>query len=200
MISADNKTLRVWHVLGGSHDNMNLEKENCYKCACCLQKGKQQYIMPIRGRRNVLQACYIWSKSVTSALSFEREDFSYQPERMWKEAMTDRKQLFIGTHIHKVPAAVCTISRTAGPSIFVSPILKSPRKIPTVPAQREDYCFPICCPAQTQPYQSKPGQLLFHILLMYWKAFHSRLPLAAGPEQVSVPNSTMENNQAFLLD
>ena len=117
-----------------------------------------------------------------------------------QEAMTDRKQLFIRMHIHKVSAAVCTISRTAGPSIFVSPMLKSPRKIPTVPAQREDYCFPICCPVQTQPYQSKPGQLLFHILLMYWKAFHSRLPLTAAPEQVSVPDSTMENNQAFLLD
>lgn len=90
-------------------------------------------------------------------------------------------------------------SRTAGPSIFVSPILKSPRKIPTVPAQREDYCFPICRPVHTQPYQSKPGQLLFHILLMYWKACHSRLPLTAGPEQVSVPDSTMENNRAFLL-
>lgn len=35
---------------------------------------------------------------------------------------------------------------------------------------------------------------------MYWKAFHSRLPLTAGAEQVSVPESTMENNQAFLLD
>lgn len=89
-------------------------------------------------------------------------------------------------------------SRTVGPSIFVGPILKSPRKTPTVPAQREDYCFPICCPVQTWPYQSKPGHLLFHILLMYWKAFHSRLPLAAGPEQVSVPSSTMKNNQAFL--
>lgn len=112
----------------------------------------------------------------------------------------EARQLFIRTHIHKVLAAVCTISRTAGPSIFVSPILKSPRKIPTVPAQREDYCFPICWPVRTQPYQSKPGQLLFHILLMYWKAFHSRLLLTAGPEKVSVPNSTMENNQAFLLD
>lgn len=101
--------------------------------------------------------------------------------------MTDRKQLFIRTHIHKVPAAVYTISRAAGPSIFVSPTLQSPRKIPSVPGQRKDYCFPICCPVQTQPYQSKPGQLLFHILLMYWKAFHSRLPLISGPEQVSVP-------------
>lgn len=116
------------------------------------------------------------------------------------ERRTDRKQLFIRTRILKVPASVCTISRTAGQSIFVSSILKSPRKIPTVPAQREDYCFPICCPVQTQPYKSKPGQLLFHILLMYWKAFHSRLPLTAGPEQVSVLNSTIENNQAFLLD
>ncbi len=53
-----------------------------------------------------------------------------------EEAMTDRKQLLIRTHIHKVPAAVGTIFRTAGPSIFVSPTLKSPRKIPTVPAQR----------------------------------------------------------------
>lgn len=35
---------------------------------------------------------------------------------------------------------------------------------------------------------------------MYWKAFHSRLPLTAVAEQVSVPESTMENNQAFLLD
>lgn len=141
----------------------------------------------------VLQVCYNLK---------ERIFFSYisQPARMWKETMTDRKELFIRTHIHKVPAAVCTISRTAGPSIHVSPILKSPRKIPTVPAQREDYCFPICCTVQTQPYQSKAGQLLFHILLMYWKAFHSRLPLTAGPEQVSVPDSTMENNQAFLLD
>lgn len=47
----------------------------------------------------------------------------------------------------------------------------------------EDYCFPICCPEQTRPYQSKPAQLLFHMALMYWKAFHSRLPLAAAAEQ-----------------
>lgn len=114
--------------------------------------------------------------------------------------MTNRKQLFIMAHIDKEPAAVCIISRTVQPFIFVSCILKSPRQIPTVPAQRVDYSFPICCPEQTQPYQSKPGQLLFHILLMYWKARHSRLPLAARPEDVSVLCSTMENNQAFLLD
>lgn len=208
-LSWSQQTIRHWRFdicLGGAMTrwtwNGALEKENCNKCPCCLQRGKQQYIIPLRKRSNVLHACYIQRKSGTSALSFERENFSYssQAGKMWKEAMTDRKQLFIRTHIHKASAAACTISRTAGPSIFVSPKLKSPRKIPTVPAQREDYCFPICCPLQTQPYQSKPGQLLFHILLMYWKAFHSRLPLTAGPEQVSVPNSTMENNQAFLLD
>lgn len=157
-----------------------------------LEVKEAMFYMPATQSAEVLQV----------RKNLKEGDFAYSspPAGMWKEAMTDRKQLFIRTHIHKVPAAVCTISRTAGPSIFVSAVLKSPRKIPTVPAQREDYCFPICCPAQTRPYQSKPGQLLFHILLMYWKAFHSRLPVAAGPEQVSVPDSSMENNQAFLLD
>lgn len=160
----------------------NLVSLCCFACFTCLQHKELK--------------CY------KGAVVSKGEIFHavFQPTRMWTEAATDRKQLFIRTHSHQAPAAVCTISRTAQPSIFVSPMLKSPRKIPTVPAQREDYCFPICCPEQTRPYQSKPGQLLFHIALMYWKAFHSRLPLAAGPEQASVPDSTMENNQAFLLD
>lgn len=155
------------------------------------KEKKQWFTCMLHTERKCYKCTIIWKNN---------SSYSSQPARMWKDAMADREQLFIRTHIHKVRAAVCTISRAAGPSIFVYPILKSPRKIPTVPAQREDYCFPICCPVQTQPYQSKPGQLLFHILLMYWKAFHSRLPLTASPEQVSVLNSTMENNQAFLLD
>lgn len=209
MISADNKTFKVWHMLGRSHDKMNLKwcakKPKTAIMSMLHTKGKTAIYYNYTGKEEMF-TCMLHSEQmhhcVTSALTFERWDFSYssQPTKMWKEAMTDRKQLFIGTHIHKVPAAVYTISRTAGPSIFVCPVLKSPRKIPTVPGQRKDYCFPICCPVQTQSYQSKPGQLLFHILLMYWKAFHSRLPLIAGPEQVSVPSSTMENNQAFLLD
>lgn len=53
--------------------NGALDKENCYKCPCCLQKkGKQQYIIPIRKRSNGLHACYTQRESVTSALSFER--------------------------------------------------------------------------------------------------------------------------------
>lgn len=149
---------------------------------------------------HVLHACYTQQKVLQVCYDVKRRILHAVLSHQRSEAMTDRKQLFIRTQSHKVPADVCNISRTAGPSVFVSPILKSPRKIPTVPAQREDYCFPICCPVQSRPYQSKSGQLLFHIPLMYWKAFHSRLPLIAGAEQVSVPDSTMENNQAFLLD
>lgn len=98
-------------------------------------------------------------------------------------------------------AAVCDISRSCtAVLLFVSPSNSNPQEeYPRFhPARRgwvggcaggrgvEDYCFPICCPEQTRPYQSKPAQLLFHMALMYWKAFHSRLPLAAAAEQVSV--------------
>lgn len=169
---------------------------------CCLQRREKNSIAPTGGRGDVLQESYIRRKSVPRRLEFERGNFShrFQPARMRKESTTDREQLFIKAHFHKVTAAVRAAFRTTGPAAFVSAWLKSQRKTPAVPAQRENHCFPICCPVQTWPYQSRPGHLLFHILLMYWKAFHSWLPLSAGPEQVSIPDSTMENNQAFLLD
>ena len=49
-------------------------------------------------------------------VAFQRQNFSYssQPARMWKEAMTNRKQLFIRTHIHKVPGAVSAIFQDCG--------------------------------------------------------------------------------------
>lgn len=63
-------------------------------------------------------------------------------------------------------------------SILVSPVLKSPRKIAPVPAQRERItAFPYVVLCRHSHINLS---LLFHILLMYWKAFHSRLPLTAG--------------------
>lgn len=48
MISADNKTLKVWHMLGTRRWTRNgaLEKGGCDKCPCCLQRWKQ-YIIPM---------------------------------------------------------------------------------------------------------------------------------------------------------
>lgn len=176
------------------------KKENCFENVRAVYKeGKKQYIIHLRKSGNVLHA---EQKCYKCASIWKGENFSYSspPARMWKRRLWRIGNNYLSEHTStEYRQLSAPFSRTAGPSIFVSPILKSPRKIPTVPAQREDYCFPICRPVHTQPYQSKPGQLLFHILLMYWKACHSRLPLAAGPEQVSVPDSTMENNLAFLL-
>lgn len=122
----------------------------------------------------------------------------FLPTKILKEVMMATKQLFTMANINKVPAAICTISRTSQASIFVSHITKSPRQIPPVPAKRVDYCFPICCHLQTQRYQSEPGQLFFHILLMYWKACHSLLLLAATPEQ-SQPQLPQREQSRFSV-
>lgn len=116
-------------------------------------------------------------------------------------SVSDRKQSFIRKSLPPCSGSSCLqhFQELARPSsLFVSSSNSNPKeKYPGFHPARsgggglrregvEDYCFPICCPEQTRPYQSKPAQLLFHMALMYWKAFHSRLPLAAAAEQVSV--------------
>lgn len=106
--------------------------------------------------------------------------------------------VYHGTRQQSTLAAACIISRTAWPFLYVFHTLKSPRQISADPAQRVDYCFPICCPVKIQPYPPKPGQLL-----SYTSNMVESLPQSAAPRCLAwtdfSPNSTMENNQAFLL-
>lgn len=144
------------------------------------------------------------SPSLTSAVSYQRPNFRafffflfpfpFRQGRETEKPATDRKQLFIRKSLPPSSGSSSCLRHFqelhGHPPVCLPFKLKSPRRIPTVPSSPwggvEDYCFPICCPEQTRPYQSKPAQLLFHMALMYWKAFHSRLPLAAAAEQVSV--------------
>lgn len=78
------------------------------------------------------QRCY------KCAVISKGDHFVHFSSRESKEAATDRKQLFIRTDSLNVAGAVSTMSRTTGPSIFVSFIL---RETPTVPAQTGGLLF-----------------------------------------------------------
>lgn len=120
MISADNKALKVWHMLGTRRWTRNgaLAKGGSDKCPCCLQRWKQ-YIIPMLYKAErpcffvflcmfymlatytvkVLQVCYHFKGRIFHASS--------QPAWMWKEdTQTDRKQLFIRTHSHSTSSCL----------------------------------------------------------------------------------------------
>lgn len=189
--------------------NGALKKGGCDKCPCCLQRWKQ-YIIPMLYKAErpcffvflcmfymlgtytakVLQVCYHFKGRIFHAVLSQRGC----EKRIYRQI--GNNYLSEPTPTKYQQLSVPFPGQQSYP--YLSPLYSNPQEKYPQFQHREDYCFPICCPMQTQPYQSKPGQLLFHIPLMYWKAFHSRLPFTAGPEQVSVPDSTMENNQAFL--
>lgn len=197
MIWADNETLKVWHMLGWAMTRWTWNG--------ALRKRKPPWMcMLLTKRKTAIQCAYEGAKQCFTWILHSQQKCN-KCTTMQFSASNDVKRGRIGNNYLSRHAS--SKYRHLSPSFpgprgnpYLSPLYSNPQEKYPQFQLREDYCFPICCPVQTQPYQSKPGQLLFHILLMYWKALHSRLPLTAAHEQVSVPNSTMENNQAFLLD
>lgn len=134
MISADNETLRVRHMLGRRRDKMNLKRRAgekrklLRKRPCCLQRGKKAIYYTFKEKR---QCFTCRAKVLQVRLDLKGGEFLVQlsaGEDVKKKAMTDRKQLFIRTHIHRVPAAVCTIFQDRGAIHICLPYTQIPKK------------------------------------------------------------------------
>lgn len=137
------------------------------------------------------QECYM------CAVLWKGDCFLHFSSRKSKEAVTDRKHLFIRTDSLKVAAAACTNSRTTEPihiCLFHTPIPK--KNIHSSSTDRGITAFPYVVPC-------RHGSINLSLVsrLSYTSNVLESFPQSAAPHCCSRSwNSTMENNKAFLLD
>ena len=105
------------------------KKENCFRNVRAVYKeGKKAIYYTFKEKR---QCFTCRAKVLQVRLNLKGGEFLVQlsaGEDAKKKAVTDRKQLFIRTHIHRVPAAVCTIFQDRGAIHICLPYTQIPKK------------------------------------------------------------------------